>query len=393
ANGGQGLSFLIERNNSPSRLRLQQAIQQKLPQAKWYISDSVGLDIHQRAAGQAFGRPVKPLHLFDKADVVVALDCDFLGSETDVQNNIRRFSSRRQISKPGDALNRLYVVEGLMSITGFNADHRLRTPSSTVVQVAAALAELLKGGISGLENVAKPAGVDPKWIASCAKDLREHAGKSLVVAGYRQPLQVHLLAHAINSALGNIGKTVVFHEVPEPKEQGLVELAQALNAGNVSTLIILGGNPAYTAPAELNWAAAQRKAKRVVRLGYYEDETSVGCDWHIPAAHYLESWGDALTSDGTLVPIQPLIAPLFGGLTQLEILARIVGLPKTDPYSIVRETFAKFFSGQDVEGAWRKFLHDGFLGNSAAQPVAVNLNQGAVAQAIGSIKTSTLSKE
>ena len=394
ANGGEGLTFLVERSNSPSRLRLQHAIQEKLPRAKWYVSEPVDLDIHRRAASLAFGASVKPSYLFDQADVVVALDSDFLGSEPDVQNNIRKFSSRRQLSKPGDALNRLYVVEGLMSVTGFNSDHRLRIPSSTIVQVAAALAsELARGGISGLETLARPAGVDPKWIASCAKDLREHAGKSLVVAGYRQPLAVHLLAHAINSALGNVGKTVVFHQSPEGKEQGIVELAQALNAGSVSTLVILRANPGYTAPAELNWATAQRKAKRVVRLGYYEDETAAGCDWHFPAAHYLESWGDALTSDGTLVPIQPLIAPLFGGLTELEILARIAGLPKADPYSIIRETFAKFVSSGDMEAVWRKFLHDGFLPNSAAKPVAVNLNQAAIGEAVGSVKTSTPSKD
>src|SRR5262249_54072945 len=159
ANGGQGLSFLVERSNSPSRLRLQQAIQEKFPQAKWYVSESVDLDIHRRAASQAFSKSVKPVYLFDHADVVVSLYCDFLGSGPYRQNKLRRFSSRRQINKPGDALNRLYIAEGLMSITGFNADHRLRTPSSTILQVAAGLAsEILKGSVSGLENLAKPAG-------------------------------------------------------------------------------------------------------------------------------------------------------------------------------------------------------------------------------------------
>ena len=395
ANAGQGLSFLVERNNSPSRLRLQQALQEKLPQAKWYISEPVDLDVHRRAASQAFGAPLKPYYQFDQADVVVSLDCDFLGTEPDVQNHIRRFASRRQIETANDPLNRLYVVESLMSVTGFNADHRQRLCSSAVLQVAAALAaQILKpGGVAGLESLGQPAGVDPKWISACAKDLLAHAGKSLVVAGYRQPLAVHLLAHAINAALGNLGKTVVFHKVPDSHEEGLVELAQALNGGSVQTLIILAANPGYTAPVELNWSATQRKAKRVVRLGYYEDETAGGCDWHIPAAHYLESWGDALTADGTLVPIQPLIAPLFGGLTELEVLARLAGWSKTDAYSIVRETFAKYVSADRFEAAWRKFLHDGFLADSAAQPVPVNLNEGAVSQAVASLKVAVPSKD
>ena len=134
-----------------------------------------------------------------------------------------------------------------------------------------------------------------------------------------------LLAHAMNAALGNVGKTVVFHEAPVPQEGSIGELARALNAGEVETLVVLGGNPAYNAPAELDWAATQRKAKLVVRLGYYEDETCVLSDWHIPLLHYLESWGDARTSDGTLVPIQPLIAPLFEGMTEIEPLARLGG--------------------------------------------------------------------
>ena len=170
-----------------------------------------------------------------------------------------------------------------------------------------------------------------EWISECAKDLLANTGKALVVAGHRQPLAVHLLAHAINAALGQIGKTVVFHEAPESKEGNIDDSAKALNGGKFETLVILGGNPVYNAPADSKLATAQRKAKTVVRLGYYEDETSADqCDWHLPLAHYLESWGDALTSDGTLVPIQPLIEPLFGGLTEFEVLARIAGEDKTD---------------------------------------------------------------
>ncbi len=394
ASGGEGLCFLLERSNSPSRARLQKLLSEKLPKARWFFDNPVDLDIHRRAASLAFGRSVKPYYRFDKADVVVALDCDFLGSEDDVQNYIRRFAQRRHLEKPTDSLNRLYVVESVMSVTGFSADHRLRVPSSAVAQHTAKLAaEAANATVPGMESAGQPAGVDPKWVSECARDLSEHRGKSLVLAGYRQPLAVHLLAHAINAALGNIGQTVVFHEVPESKEEGLKELAQALNTGQVKTLVILGGNPVYTAPADLDWAKTQRKAARVVRLGYYEDETFPLCDWHIPAAHYLESWGDARSSDGTLVPVQPLIAPLFGGLTELEIMARILGAPVTDPYGIVRETFAGFVSGNDVEGAWRKFLHDGFLANSAAAAVEVKLDSAAVDKATSGIKASTPAKD
>ncbi len=397
ADGGKGLSILCERNNSPSRARLQKLISEKLPKARFYVHDAIDLDIHRRAATEAFAQAVQPQFLFDRADVIVSLDCDFLGSEPDVHNHVRRFTQRRRIEKPEDGLNRLYVIESLMTITGFNADHRLRAAASSVVQVAGALAaEIAKSAnISGLDRLGSPAGVDPQWISECAKDLLANAGRSLVVAGYRQPLAVHLLANAINAALGNVGKTVVFHEAPEPKQEGLGELAKSLQAGEVETLLILGGNPVYTAPAELDWAKTQRKAKMVARLGYYEDETFPHCDWHFPAAHYLESWGDALTSDGTMVPVQPLIAPLFGGLTELEILARLAGANATDPYTIVRETFATLVQSNDVEreGAWRKFLHDGFRADSAAKPVDVKFNPAAVSQGLSSVKTGSPTKD
>src|SRR6266699_5389076 len=290
-NGGQGLSFLLERNSSPSRNRLQKLIGEKFPQARWYVYEPVDLGIKRRAASMAFGKPVKPHYQFDAAKVIVSLDCDFLGSEEDTHNHIRRFAHGRQLEKPTDSPNRLYAVESLMTLTGINADHRLRIPSSAVLQVAGALAsEILKqGGLAGLENLGQTRGIDPNWITECARDLMANRGESLVVAGHRQPLAVHLLANAINDALGNLGKTVLFHELPESKEGAIAELAQALNASQVETLVILGGNPAYNAPADLNWAATQRKAKTVVRLGDYEDETAAGCDWHFPLANYLES--------------------------------------------------------------------------------------------------------
>ncbi|HEV2209712.1 MAG TPA: TAT-variant-translocated molybdopterin oxidoreductase [Verrucomicrobiae bacterium] len=385
ARSGQGLCFLSEASTSPSRRRLQEVVSAKYPNARWFSYDPLGLEVHRRAASQAFGQSVTPLWEFDKADVVLALDCDFLGSEDDVHNHIRRFAEKRQIETPAGSLNRLYTVEGVMSLTGFNADHRLRVPSSAVVEVAKALlAEIQKGSPSTVNSGTPqlPAEVDPRWITECAKDLAANRGRSLVVAGQRQPLAVHLLAHAMNAALGNLGKTVSFIPAPQSGEGTLEQLAGALNGGQVETLVILHANPVYNAPADLDWAKVQRKAHTVVRLGYYEDETSEFCDWHLPATHYLESWGDAQTTDGTWVPIQPLIAPLFGGWTELEVLARLAAAPVTAPYEIVRETFAGLKGIQDVEAAWRKFLHDGFLAGSASKAIEVKLDANVVGQAL-----------
>ncbi|HUC85916.1 MAG TPA: TAT-variant-translocated molybdopterin oxidoreductase [Candidatus Acidoferrales bacterium] len=334
ANQGEGLAILAESSTSPSRDRLQKVVARKFPKSQWFTYDAIDSGIHQRAATRAFGQPVKPIFQFDKAKVILSLDCDFLGGEDDGHNHIRRFAAGR---KAGEGMSRLYAVESLFTLTGANADHRLRVAASLVGQVAAAISAAVGGSSAPV-----PAGIDARWISECAKDLAAAGRNALVVAGQRQPMEVHLLAYALNSALGAILSTVeVYH-------------AEALETGNLGnldgaaadTLIILGGNPVY----HLNLTA---KAKAVVRLGYYEDETAEKAGWNYPATHYLESWGDATTSDGVVVPVQPLIQPLFGGLTELEFLARLAGESQTNPYEIVRLTFG----GGDED--WKKYLFSG----------------------------------
>jgi molybdopterin-containing oxidoreductase family iron-sulfur binding subunit len=374
----------MERSTSPSRARLQQAIFAKLPQAQFYAYEPVDFDVHRQAATAAVGRPVTPYFRFDQARAILSLDCDFIGSESDTHLHCRNFARSRRNTA---AMSRLYSVEALMTQTGMNADHRLRVASSQVISVAAAIAARL--GVQGIDanKFALPAGVNAAWVTGCADDLRAVGGNALVVAGYRQPLAVHLLAYAINAALGSLNKTVEFREMPDSKEQGIDQLVTALNGNQVDTLVILGGNPAYNAPGGLNWEAAQGKAKTVVRLGYYNDETSATATLNLPAAHYLESWGDVRTTDGTVVIVQPLIQPLFGGLTELEVLARIGGFPVTDPHAIVRETM-----GGDDE-AWKKSLHDGFVANTALKPITAQFNAGALGQALSSASAGTPSKD
>jgi len=358
-NGGEGLAFLAEASSSPSRLRLQREISEKMPKAKWYSAEA-------DPSKEAFGSGSRPYYKLDAAKVIVSLDCDFIGSEPDAHKNIHGFAEGRTMEKEGDKPNRLYVVESLMTLTGVNADHRLRIPCSEVAHVGTEIAAAL-----GVQGVEKPSSGSSKWGEECAKDLKAHAGQSVVMAGSRQPAFVHALAHAINVQLGNVGKTIAFLESAGVNEGSLNALAEAIKGKQVKTLIILAANPVYTAAVDLNWDNLQKSVGQVIRLGYYEDETSNQCQWHFPMAHFLESWGDARTSDGTLVPMQPLIAPLFGGLTELEFLARIGGLKVTSPYEIVRETFAGFKPQGDLEEAWKKFLHDGFLANTAAKAVEV----------------------
>ena len=288
-------------------------------------------------------------------------------------------------------MGRLYAVEALMTLTGANADHRLRIAASSIPAVAARLAQEILGktGQSGeivnkLQAAAGSVSAQEKWIVKCAEDLLANKGKCLVLAGHRQPLAVHLLANAINAALGNVGGTLILREAPESKPGAIAGfLAQALAGGRVVTLVVLGGYAVYNAPAVLNWAAAQVKgAKAVVRLGYYEDESLPKNGWSLPLAHFLESWGDARTSDGTLVSIQPLIEPLFEGMTEIEVVARIAGCDKTNPYDIVRDTFRSI--GKEGDEDWKKYLHDGFLPDSAPKPVSAQLSASAIEAVLAS---------
>jgi MoCo/4Fe-4S cofactor protein with predicted Tat translocation signal len=390
---GDGVAFLLEQSSSPSRARLQKAIADKFPNAKWHIYEAVDLDLPRQAASLAYAAPVEPFYKLDEAAVVLSLDCDFIGSEENAFNHIRRFAKGRHLDGKDSSMSRLYTVESLFTLTGANSDHRLRVPPSMIVPVLARLAlnVLPSSGIDvQLQELAAPAQAHDGWIVPCAKDLKANPGKSLVMAGYRLPLAAHLLVIAMNEALGAVNHTVEYHQAQPSKEGTISELAAALNAGQVQTLVILGGNPAYNAPVDLEWPKAQAKAKTVVRLGYHADETSWNPDlhadkqWDLPAAHFLESWGDARTSDGTIVPIQPLIEPLFGGLTELEVLALIGGLAPSSPYEIVRQTFRDI--GGNDENNWRKFLHDGFLAGSAAAKATAQYDAAELTKALGQLK-------
>jgi len=389
-------AFVLEQSSSPSRQRLVTMLQLKFRDAKWVVYEPLDLQAWRRVTGAA------PYYKLDGAKAILALDCDFIGTEADAHRLIRGFAKGRRIEKATDSMNRLYAVEGLMTLTGMNADHRLRVATSQIVAVAAAIAAKIAPGNAEVTALAAklplPAHVKAEWIAECANDLAANRGASLVLAGHRQPAAVHVIANLLNTALENNGKTVLFANVPETRSTStLAELATALRAGQIDNLVILGGNPAYNAPADVKWADAQAKAKEVIRLGAYEDETfaaSAQTTLQLPQAHYLESWGDATTSDGTVVSVQPLIAPLFDGLTELEVLARLGGLPTTKPYEIVRETFRATAAGaNNFEESWKKFLHDGYAAGAKPGDKAPTLPTGDITSAFAAVAPVTLSKD
>ncbi|HVS51456.1 MAG TPA: TAT-variant-translocated molybdopterin oxidoreductase [Opitutaceae bacterium] len=374
---GAGLAFLAGQSSSPTRARLVAALRRKFPKAVWAEYEPVADEPPLEAARAAFGANVKPIYQFAKAKRIVSIDADFLKAEAGSLYYSREFAKGRRVKKADDPMNRLYVAESGLSLTGSLADHRLRLATSHMLAFAAALAaETIEGARDILAPFSQGLDANPKWIAECAADLREHRGASLVVAGAHLPPQVHAIAYAINAFLGNLDQTIEFVTIEPSPAAALGDLANAIKAGSVKTLFILGGNPAYNAPADLDWAALQKSVGEVIRHGSHFDETSAASPnvTHLAAAHYLESWGDARTENGTVVPVQPMIMPLFGGLTEIEILARLAGEAQADPYELVRATITGM-AGGDADKAMQRFLHDGLLANSAYPKAAVEFNR------------------
>jgi molybdopterin-containing oxidoreductase family iron-sulfur binding subunit len=393
---GEGLHILSEDMASPSLDLLREHLLSVMPEARWHVFEPVSLGTIRAGAQRAFGEPLAPRYHFDRAEVILALDCDFLGREEDGVRHLRGFARARLVEEGTGRMNRLYAVEGQYTVTGGMADHRLRLAASHVGEYTLVLARelLLSDPVvpapgspqavlhQALASFRPSVAFDPRWVREVAADLRARRRKGIIIAGRRQPPLVHALVHALNSALGNLGKTIELHQRPSsPDIATLDELAQAITKGQVQTLVVLGGNPAYNAPVDLDFVALMKRVGETIRLGTHVDETSQHADWHLPAAHYLESWGDGRTGDGTLVAIQPLIEPLFGGRTALELVAQMVPFESTKPYEIVRRAFRRV-SGADeagFEAAWRKFLYEGLLANSGYPVVTPIMHWGALA--------------
>ena len=280
-------------------------------------------------------------------------------------------------------MNRLYAVEGVYSLTGAMADHRLRLESRQIAPFLAALAARLAPPAAGAASLAGAGvpGVDPRWIDALAKDLLANRGKGLIVAGERQPAAVHAAVCALNTYLGNTGKTVSYYETKDaalPSVSSLASLVSAMKAGTIQTLVVLGGNPVFDAPADLDFASAMAKVPHSIALGHTVDETSAKAKWHIPRAHYLESWGDARAVGGTLSVVQPLILPLFGGRTPVEVLGLMVGGQDRPGYDIVRETWKPILGEAEFDRKWNRVLHDGLLAGSELPEVVPALTAAAL---------------
>ncbi len=366
---GQGVRFLTESMTSPSFIAMMQGILTANPQAKWHQFEPA------RGNGEitALGAQAAPQYRFDIADRVLSLDSDFMMAADQNATSVRYardWAERRKVSASSTDMSRFYAVETSFSPTGANADNRLGVrPSDFEGFVGALAAALGVPGASGTTSTPR----QKEYLDAIASDLLAMKGRSIVIAGGWQTPYVHAMAYQINLALGNVGQTV-FYSTPveaSPTDHlaSITELAQDMEAGTVDALVILGGvNPVYSAPADLNFASAMKKVGYIIHHGLYYDETAMLSHWHIPAAHFLESWDDCRSHDGTASIIQPLIAPLYQGKTASEVLATLTKNPGSTAYEIVKAYWTGGSKSTDVENTWRRSLNDGLVQNSAATP-------------------------
>ncbi|MGD0390864.1 MAG: TAT-variant-translocated molybdopterin oxidoreductase [Tepidisphaeraceae bacterium] len=365
-NQGQGLAILGESTSSLTTARLKSAVLKRFPKAQFFEYEPLSRDNERAGAKLALGQPARQVAHLNKAMVLVLLDADPLGTHPAHVHYAFDWASNRPNAKR--QMSRVYAIESAMTISGSVADCRLGVRPSRIGAILPVLAARLGAGGMDMTLAAE----EEAFIKHLLADIADNPGKSLVLVGPQHAPELHALALAINDKIGAIGSTVTLVEEPDADRashfESIADLTNKLKAKQIDTLVILGGNPAYDSPADLDFASAMKSAGTSIHLSLYDNETSHAALWHVPRAHFLEAWGDCRAWDGTLGICQPLIEPLYDGKTSDQVLAFLAGEPETESDAIVRKTFAEM-----DDAAWRQSLNDGLVKNSGFKPVSASI--------------------
>jgi MoCo/4Fe-4S cofactor protein with predicted Tat translocation signal len=384
--GGQGIYFLSETITSPTLAAQWKQVQAAYPQAKLIQWEPVNQDSSRAASKAAFGSYTDAQYKLEEADIILSLDADFLGGigHPGFLPLAAGYAERHRYEE-GKTMNRLYVVETMPTVTGFKAEHRLALKPSEITTFALALA-----------NGAAPQGAtaeQQKFFAALSSDLKNSGGKCVVIPGEQASAAVHAAAYALNSALGAVGRTVIYTETvnPMPSEQvaDLKSLVADMKAGKVQWLVMLGVNPIYSAPWDLGFRDAFANVPVTVQLASQVDETGAISNWHINKTHYLESWSDVRAYDGTISIIQPMIDPMYGGKSSHDVLQALLADPQQSAYDVVVANAKTYIKG-DFAAGWRKALHDGWVEGTAFTAKAGGAGKNAVASSPAAAATSGL---
>jgi len=371
---GAGLRILSETVTSPTLAFQIEELLREFPKAKWHQYEPVGADNARAGSRLAFGEYVNTYYRIVSADVILSIDSDFLAAGPANLRYAREWATRRDPALGRDGMNRLYAVECSVTSTGAVADHRLPLRAGEIEGFARVVAK----GI-GLDIEAPEPTAHADWVSAVVRDLSAHPGSSLVTVGEFQPPAVHALAHAMNQLLGNLGKTVVCTDSVEPhpviQTESLAELVRDMKSGAVDMLVLLGGNPVYSAPADLEFAEGLSKVETSIHLSLYQDETSQLCNWHMTGTHYLEAWSDIRAYDGTTTIVQPLIAPLYNGKSEHELLSALMGKGGVLGYQTIRD-FWRGRRPEKFDEFWEVSLHQGFVAGTSLAEKSLRLRDG-----------------
>ena len=384
---GAGLAILAEPSVSPSKIALKKALETRYPEATWTEYTPSQFLNSKKAAKSVYGQTVKSSVDFSKAKRILSIDADFLSEGDDALAKSRGFTAKRKILNKNEVskMNRLYSVESNLTTTGSMADHRLRLSVSQMPAFIAKLAiELIKLSntsgdiINKLSSIASSCEIEDKWVKECATDLFESKGHAVILLGDHLSVETHALGFYLNELLS---APVTLLEVGDPAPE-INDLANSINSGSVKTLIMLGGNPVFDAPSDLKWSKLLNKVDTTIHLSYSYNETSAESDYHIAQSHYLESWSDGRTPEGHIVPVQPLIEPLFDTFDEVAILSSLVYDTPKESYAIVKDTFASL-GGTD----FNQFLRQGILETVSYSTYSENVNVSALAQLLNQAST------
>lgn len=388
AETSRNILFISDASSSPTRHRLKTDIQSRFPNSQWVIHEPFNDDNRVEGTNLAFGQRLRTVNHFDEASIVVSFDDDFMtpsGHKNSVEA-ARQFSMARHVNGVEDTMCRLYSIENSYSITGSMADHRLRLKSSEIEAMVFALAARLSRNLNGLDAFSGYSNdfSNHEMVETLANELIVNRSDTILTAGTGHSPAVHAAISALNSALGNIGSTVTLYELPfqnnTDNTSTFNDAVSQAQSGAFDTVVIIGSNPVFTAAADLQFADALSNVETKIHLSEYVNETSRACDWHVNKAHFMEAWGDGHAYTGQRSIIQPQIAPLFDGVSDIEFLYTILNGEAGNGYDLVRDTWDDVFSG-NFENNWERTLHDGINDDSESFPTAnVSIQSGFASQ-------------
>jgi len=381
---GRNIAFISEANSSPTYNRIKEQALNKFSNAQWVTYEAFSEDNALEGTNIAFGERLRTVNHFGQANVIVSFDNDFLNPAANKNSveDTRRFSDARKVTSEEDDMLRFYSIESTFTITGSNADNRLKIKSSEIPLFIHALASELSGSVSGLSAFSELSNKfsDHEWVTVLAEDLLNNRGSSILTVGSEHAAEVHAAVAAINSALGNAGDSVTYHRVPHLNKgnnrEALRNVTESLRNGEIDTVVMIGANPVFTAPSDLNFSDALTNAETTIHLGQYTNETAGQCNWHVNRTHYLEAWGDGYDYTGTRSIIQPQIEPLFSGISEIEFLNAVATGSRAKGFDLVRETWRGYLS-TNFQSNWEKILHDGLDESGSSFPAqSVSISNG-----------------